>query len=96
MPKIICRFEVCVFNRKNMCTANTIEYDPDEGCLTAREKDELGSLVEEEWEEDETEGDAKVVASADGKSADDEFDANDDDDEEEDDAQSFLSSRKRV
>ena len=29
MPKIICRYDVCIFNKDLMCTAKQMEYDPD-------------------------------------------------------------------
>jgi len=55
MPRIICRYDVCVFNKKSRCTAEEIEYDPDQGCLTAQTREEFEGAVddEEDWEEEE-------------------------------------------
>ncbi len=57
MPRIICRYDVCVFNKDSLCTAKEIEYDPDQGCLTAQDRDEFVGILEdeEEWEEEEGE-----------------------------------------
>jgi hypothetical protein len=55
MPRIICRYDICIFNKDLTCTAKQIEYDPDQGCLTAQDRDEFDGVLddEEEWEEDE-------------------------------------------
>ena len=77
MPRILCRYDVCVFNKDSQCTAKEMEYDPDQGCLTARDRDEFDGLLDDEDEfdedEDELEPDDEI---------DDELD--DDEDEEED------------
>ena len=55
MTRIICRYDVCVFNRDQLCTAKEIEYDPDQGCLTAQDRDEFVGMLDDddEWEEEE-------------------------------------------
>ncbi|MBI1802710.1 MAG: hypothetical protein HY259_10205 [Chloroflexi bacterium] len=56
MTRIICRYDACIFWRDSLCTAKEIEYDPDQGCLTAQDRDEYVGLLddeEEEWDEDE-------------------------------------------
>lgn len=77
MPRILCRYDVCVFNKDSQCTAKEMEYDPDQGCLTARDRDEFDGLLEdEEWDEDddELESDDEI---------DDELDDDEDDEEDE-------------
>jgi len=34
MTRVICRVAACVFWEQGICTADEIEYEPDEGCLT--------------------------------------------------------------
>ena len=57
MTRIICRYDVCVFNRDQVCTSKEIEYDPDQGCLTAQDRDEFVGMLddEEDWEDEEDE-----------------------------------------
>ncbi|MFQ6014184.1 MAG: hypothetical protein ACE5NP_01915 [Anaerolineae bacterium] len=52
MTTIRCRFDGCIHWLDEICTAEMIEYDPDEGCLTMEERDEL--LDESlEWEDED-------------------------------------------
>jgi len=53
MPRIRCYYIDCVFLDDGYCGAAAIELDPDQGCLTYRQTDDLD--VEEEWEEEEEE-----------------------------------------
>src|SRR5713226_3258799 len=66
MPRIICRYDACIFWRDSLCTAKEIEYDPDQGCLTAQDRDEFVGVLdddEEEWDdEDELEADDETNA----------------------------------
>ena len=57
MPRILCRYDVCVFNKDSQCTAKQIEYDPDQGCLTAQDRNEFVGILddEDEWDEEEDE-----------------------------------------
>ena len=56
MTRIVCHYETCVFNRDQLCTSKEIEYDPDQGCLTAQDRTEFGVIPEDEDElEDEEE-----------------------------------------
>lgn len=81
MPRIICRYEVCVFNKDSLCTSKEIEYDPDQGCLTAQDRAEFAGVLDDEDEfDDEEELEAEE---------DDVFDA-DELDEDEDDADEFF------
>ncbi|MCA1554254.1 MAG: hypothetical protein LC737_07750, partial [Chloroflexi bacterium] len=68
MTRIICHYETCIFNRDQLCTSKEIEYDPDQGCLTAQEREEFVGLLEDEdeWdEEDELEPDDEEIESED-------------------------------
>jgi hypothetical protein len=83
MPRIICHYEVCVYNKDSLCTSKAIEYDPDQGCLTAQDRNEFVGLLEGEDEFDEEDEDA-----VDGVADEDELGDNDDeslDDELEED-----------
>lgn len=87
MPRIICRYDVCVFNKKSRCTAEEIEYDPDQGCLTAQTRDEFAGIVDEdeELEDDELEPDEDSEESEESdETLDDEFDDEDEFDDDED------------
>jgi hypothetical protein len=56
MPRIICRYDACIFWRDSLCTAKEMEYDPDQGCLTAQDRDEFVGVLEDEeedWDEEE-------------------------------------------
>ncbi len=37
MPRIRCYYDECVFNKKGICLAPSIELDPEDGCLTYSE-----------------------------------------------------------
>ena len=76
MPRIICRYDVCVFNKDSQCTAKEIEYDPDQGCLTAQDRDEFVGILDDEWDEDEEE--------AKDEELEEEEEIDDDEDEEDD------------
>ena len=53
MPRIHCRYVDCVFLEDGFCGANSVNLDPDEGCLTYRR---IGDVSEDEdWEEEEFE-----------------------------------------
>lgn len=53
--KIVCRALNCIFNEDRICTSEQIVYDPDEGCLTYEELNDVVSLDEddEDWEDDD-------------------------------------------
>ena len=51
--KIVCRAIDCIFNENKLCTSEEIVYDPEEGCLTYEELDELVETEEEDLEDDE-------------------------------------------
>lgn len=51
MPRIRCRYLDCVFLDDGYCTAELVEVDPDECCLTYTQIDEVE--VDKEWEEEE-------------------------------------------
>lgn len=60
MPRIRCNYADCVFLEDGLCGANTIDLDPDEGCMTythvadVDQDDEWDEeQLEEVWEEDE-------------------------------------------
>ena len=53
MPRIRCRYIDCVLLEDGFCDANSIDLDPDGGCLTYTR---LGEKPEDEdWEEEELE-----------------------------------------
>ncbi len=49
MPRVRCFYISCMFLERGWCTADEIGLDPDEGCLTFAQLDEI--LGEEDWEE---------------------------------------------
>lgn len=53
MPRIRCHYEDCVFLEEKHCGAAAVELDPDSGCLTYSQVDEVAvEEEEEEWAED--------------------------------------------
>ena len=86
MPRIICRYDVCIFNKDLTCTAKQMEYDPDQGCLTAQDRDEFDGVLddEEEWAEDESD-EAEATGDVEDEEGDDLFDDADDDDADDED-----------
>jgi hypothetical protein len=73
MTQIICRVTACVFWEQGVCSAEQIEYELDDGCLTFQDMGDLeleGEDDDLDWEDDE---DAGLF--------DDDDDAWDDDDE---------------
>jgi len=53
MPRIRCHYDDCVFLEEKYCGAAAVELDPDTGCLTYSQVDEVAvEEEEEEWEED--------------------------------------------
>lgn len=59
MTHIICRASNCLFWEEGVCGSDEIEYEPDAGCLTFQDINDLDldEEVEEEfdWEEEEEE-----------------------------------------
>jgi len=87
MPKIICRYDVCIFNKDLTCTAKQMEYDPDQGGLTAQDRDEFDGVLddEEEWDEDEAEKAEDTADVLEDEEDDDLFGEDDDEADDEDD-----------
>ena len=61
MTKVRCWQDDCKFWKDSLCTSPEIEYYPDEGCVTAEEKEEIDEekeelLLEDEEEEEGDEG----------------------------------------
>ena len=53
MPRIRCHYDDCVFLEEKYCGAAAVELDPDTGCLTYSQVDEVAvEEEEEEWGED--------------------------------------------
>jgi len=50
MVKIICRAIDCIYWEDNLCSAEEITYDPEEGCMTYEVIDDI--LDEEDWEDE--------------------------------------------
>ena len=57
MPRIRCRYIDCIFIEEGLCGAEAVEIDPDEGCLTYTELNEISLVEDEEWEEEDLEED---------------------------------------
>jgi len=57
MPRIRCRYIDCIFLEEGLCGADAVEIDPDEGCLTYTEIDDISLVEDEEWEEEDLEED---------------------------------------
>ena len=57
MPRIRCRYIDCIFIEEGLCGAEAVEIDPDEGCLTYTELNEISLAEDEEWEEEDLEED---------------------------------------
>lgn len=104
MPRIICRYELCVFNKKQRCTAEEMEYDPDQGCLTAQTREEFAGVIDDEDIEEE---EALLPDEEDGELEDDDLaedldeDAEDDlfdedEEDEEDDDEDVRPSHRRL
>jgi len=53
MTEIRCWDDACIFWVAGMCTAEEVEYSPDHGCLTMREREEFEDTLD--WEEEEEE-----------------------------------------
>jgi len=49
--KIVCRAINCIFNEDKLCTSEEIVYDPEDGCLTYEELEDLVDIEEEEEED---------------------------------------------
>jgi hypothetical protein len=52
MPRIRCRYEDCVFLEDKYCGAAAVEFDPDSGCLTYSQVEDVEAVQTEEWDED--------------------------------------------
>ncbi len=62
MPRLRCHYVDCVYLEKGYCGAPRVEFDPDEGCMTYSQFDEVPEdddwvidEGDEAWEEDELE-----------------------------------------
>ena len=55
MPRIRCRYIDCIFIEEGLCGAEAVEIDPDEGCLTYTELNDISLVEDEEWEEEDLE-----------------------------------------
>lgn len=52
MPRIRCHYVDCVFNDEGICSASSVEIDPDAGCLTYAQSTQA---AETEWDEEDEE-----------------------------------------
>jgi len=57
MSRIRCRYIDCIFLEGGLCEADAVEIDPDEGCLTYTEIEDISLIEDEEWEEEDLEED---------------------------------------
>ncbi len=53
MPRIRCRYVDCVFLEEGYCGANSVEFDPDEGCLTYSSLEDISLVEDEDWEDED-------------------------------------------
>jgi hypothetical protein len=84
MPRIRCHYEECIFLDAGFCTAERIELDPEMGCLTFQQADEVAVPVTE-WEDDEENPLAGEEEDEEEEVEWEEEDEEDDDDEDADD-----------
>lgn len=82
MTQIICRVSACAFWEQGVCSAEEIEYELDEGCLTFQD---MGDLDLEEEEEEDFEWNGEPGSSLYADDDDDDDDDWDDDDWDDDD-----------
>ncbi len=61
MPRLRCHYVDCTYLEKGYCSSESVELDPDEGCLTYAQFDEVPAdddwvteEMDENWNEDET------------------------------------------
>ena len=54
MPRIRCHYTDCVFLEDGLCGANSVEIDPDEGCMTYTHVADVAE--DDEWDAEEFEG----------------------------------------
>jgi len=79
MPRIRCRYIDCVYLESGYCGADQIDLDPEMGCLTYSQEEEVQPKEEEEeeeWEEEELDEEEWE------EDLDEEFDDEDEDDED--------------
>lgn len=59
MPRLRCHYIDCTYLEKGYCGAPSAELDPDEGCLTYTQFDEVPEqddwIVDDAWGEEESE-----------------------------------------
>ena len=53
MPRIRCHYQDCIFLDAGYCTAERIELDPETGCLTYQQADEVEAAAADWEDEDE-------------------------------------------
>ncbi|MCK5646432.1 MAG: hypothetical protein KAH97_06595 [Anaerolineales bacterium] len=53
MPRVRCRYLDCIFLDDGFCGTSAVEIDPDEGCLTYTQVDEIN--IDKDWEEEDLE-----------------------------------------
>ena len=51
MPRIRCFFDGCIYLERGYCTTEEIILDPDEGCLTFTQIDDL-ARDDDDWEDE--------------------------------------------
>ena len=79
MPRIRCHYDDCIFLDAGYCSTEKIELDPESGCMTYQQAEEV-ELVIADWEEEEA--DAEVLDEEEDEV---EWEEDEDEDEEEDD-----------
>jgi hypothetical protein len=53
MPRIRCHYIDCVFIDDGFCGTSVVEIDPDEGCITYTQLDEVS--IDKDWEDENIE-----------------------------------------
>ncbi len=84
MTNIICRAMTCLFWEEGVCASEEIEYEPDVGCLTFQDLDDLELEADDEDEDYDWEDNSSVDGSDESDSDWDDGDDSWDDDEDTD------------
>ena len=80
MPRIRCHYGDCIHLESNLCGADSIELDPEMGCMTYAQEESEEIPHEEDWDEDLFEEEAEEEEE---EWEDFDFDEEDEDEDEE-------------
>ena len=80
MPRIRCHYGDCIHLESNLCCADSIELDPEMGCLAYAQEESEEIPTEEDWDKDLFEEEAEVEEDEEEW---EDFDEDEDEDEKE-------------